>query len=324
MSHNNQISDQGGVCTKYFNTALDFDRETKGYEFFAPFYAKVPKILERSDEDKPSITYEKVNPARGRLVADMLYDGNLVDLREVFASLASIANKEYQKRVSTGGTRVFYIERTGSLADRQMTDRYAEYLRSSPLLTINRQSVPASKDLLQCLREQINGFQDGICIPSQGDLHERNIFTNGYIIDFEGAGWNHAATDLATFLWHTMFAGNYFGPQYAKWSTTVDKKRHREQKPQITSDNHEITIELSQARSHLLSQYLDAYMNSLIFLDDQLLSDVCKSIAFRLVSTFSPLAMNIKDRVAAFTLANFFYDSDSNLYDKMKILNNKK
>lgn len=326
MSHNNQISDRGGVFTftKYFNDKLDFDREKKGYEFISSFYTKIPKILESNDGDEPSIKYERVDMVRSRLVADMLYDGNLVDLREVFASLSLISNKYYQKRESTGGTQVFYVNRTGKLVNRQMTNRYVEYLKSSPPLMINGQNVPVEKDLLQRLRERINSFQDGICIPSQGDLHERNLFTNGYIIDFEGAGWNHVATDLATFLWHTMFAGNYFGPQYAKWSTTVDKKRYREQEPQIASNKYEITLRLSKARSYLLSQYLGTYVNSLVFLDDQILNDVCNAIAFRLVSTFSPLAMNNRDRAIAFAMANLFYNADLNLYDKMKILINKK
>lgn len=319
MNNNNQISDRG-VFAKRFDSKSAFVREINGYEFFSSFYTKVPKLLESNDTGELCVVYEKIDSAHNKRVTDMLYINQIVYLRQNFTKLSSIANAYHKKRASTGGTQIFYIDRVGGLTNRQIITDYAGYLSSFQTQVINGRKVFADKDILIQLKQQITSFHHGICIPSQGDIHERNIFTDGCIVDFEGSGWNHVATDLATFLWHTIFAGSHFGPQYARWSTTVDKKLFKEQKTQFISDGKEIIVRLSYARKDLLSQYLNTYLDSLDFLDDQILCDTSNAIAFRLVSTFSPLAMNDSDRMMTFALANFFHNADLNLYDKLKIL----
>lgn len=178
------------MFTKCFDNKLDFDRETKGYEFFSSYYNKTPKILDKHDKNESCcVVYEKIDSAHKERITDMLCKNQTVDLGETFTDLSSIANKHCQKCRSTGGTQIFYIERADKLAGKQMIDIYAEYLRSSPVTIVNGRQAPIEKGLLLQLQERVRDFHRGVCIPSQGDIHERNIFTDGYIIDFEGSGW---------------------------------------------------------------------------------------------------------------------------------------
>ena len=63
-------------------------------------------------------------------------------------------------------------------------------------VTLNSHSVYTQADALNQLVDFINQVDTTYVIPSQGDLHDMNIFQNGYVVDFEAAGWNRLSTDL--------------------------------------------------------------------------------------------------------------------------------
>ena len=97
-------------------------------------------------------------------------------------------------------------------------------------------------------------------IPSQGDLHDMNIFQNGYVVDFEAAGWNRLSTDLATFIHHILVGGNYFGPIYAKWAEAMKLPPSNQVK---NIGNNAFQVKLSTARKILIKDYMRFYIGGL-------------------------------------------------------------
>lgn len=294
--------------------------EVDGRDFFAGYYPDVPLIL---DQDGSGVVhYENVATPGVRVLTDVLAQDDYEpgSLNPAFNQLARIHRVYSEVRPASGGTQRFYLDRRTRLHNRQLKAQYDSFCRYFGQVSINGSEVVVDHLLLERARYSIGRTALSLCAPSQGDYHERNIFSNGRIIDFEAAGWNAVSTDVATFIWHTLFVGNHFGPKYAAWSGPADKEmmKSAEVKPLVVLPGT-VEVRVSDSRRALINDYLDRYLDSIDLPPDES-SRISQAIAFRLLSMFEPQSMERADRHAVFCLANFFLRNPGSLRSKIDIL----
>lgn len=308
------------IYIKKISNKYLFEKEVEGYNFFSKYYQKIPAMIKTEiSDDGYRVYYEKVSTKGVHLLTDSLNSNSISDIEPLLKELVEIANKHACSRIAGGGTNLFYKNRIDRLLDKDLVNRYSKFVNNYSTVSVNSISCVVNPDLLKKLYELILRISNGTCIPSQGDLHERNVFTNGYIIDFEAGGWNLASTDLSTFLHHTLFAGSYFGPKYARWSTIEDRKALELQPPQLILNNSNVDVRLSPARSAIIEQYFDGYLKKLTFLDQFIVNEVSYLIAYRLLTVFDPCKMTSTDSDIIFILANYFHNSPDPLASKIGI-----
>jgi len=299
---------QKAVFKKVYSNRSLYERELNGYLFTNKYWQNAPKLLSSTDDAGIfSLVYEdiRLNEAKPQLITDLLACNIPVQNWDEILSLYLNVTKNYSKRKKAGGgTQLFYLDRLGNL-NQQLHDDYKRICSSGGSYVVNGKTVILSEDLINNVLKNVSGLTNGLCIPSQGDFHERNIFSDGTVIDFEGAGWNLLATDIATFLWHSFFAGNHFGPSYATWSTAQDKNKHSNEEQQVYINNQNVNVELSSARHKMINDYVDKYLLN-INLDSNDAQAVSAAIAFRLLSMFSVPKMKLLDRKIVYILANYF------------------
>jgi thiamine kinase-like enzyme len=291
---------------KHFQSPQDTKEEYDGYRFFAPYYFLLPRLIGTDFTDQ-KLTYEAVDH-NSKMIATALDNHELVEVKENFKALAALANKYAYERPSEGGTHKFFMNRRQRLDTAETL--YQAWSAKNPRIVVQNSEVLVDPALIKNIRQQIAAFEYGICIPSQGDIHERNMFTNGTIVDFEAAGWNLLATDIATFLWHTLFAGNYFGPRYAKWATDDDRQKASLVPVIVIDANDTITVTISPERANLTRQYLDYYIDALP-LDQKIVTDISAAMSMRLLTTFPVQNMSEEDRHATFGLVNYIMSTNA-------------
>lgn len=301
--------------TKIVHSQAALRREWEGHEFLSRYFSKVPSILAiRDTYPLPELDIARVDGGGTQIVSDALRQGRTVDVRELFTEYASVSNTHGTLRTAGGGTQLFYLNRRPMLMSKRFRASYQEYLNLGTF-RVGDIKISSRQALLDELVEHIGTFSRGYCVPSQGDLHERNIATNHYLLDFEGSGWNLLAGDIATTVWHTLFAGSYFGPKYAKWVTPEDTRYFREQPLQLQSTDNAIYLRLTANRQHLLRDYIETYVRRLDTIPAD--ADICAGIAFRLLTVFPVTGMDAADRAASFSLANFFMNPRLSLAEKL-------
>lgn len=281
------------IFTKRFNSLATLSQELSGYYFTKLYFKNITKIISvRTDNNIYEIDFEKIDTNSDMIVTDSLVSGIYVDLSELFLEFAEVTNRNLRICESEGGTVLFYLNRLVRLRPEQ------------------------SEDIMGI----ISNFNKGFCTPSQGDFHERNISANGYLLDYEGAGWNLLSGDIATFVWHTLFAGNYFGPRYANWSSEVEKEISKKNNTPITFSNGSIDLNLGEARRKLTADYIDSYLNKLSFDLSLIDRDICAAIAFRILTVFPVDNMDTQDQTISHNFVNLFMDKESNLNQKLHML----
>lgn len=290
----------GLVYTKTFDCAELANRELLGYAFFSEYFHAIPR-LEKTTKSQ-AVAYENRYATQ---VSEAINSGQYVLLSTTFLRLAKIAATQARIRESQGGTIMFYVERLERL-DSNLRTYYKNWARKHPSICVNDQRILTNPHLIEDTTSAVRRYTQGLCVPSQGDLHERNLLSDGTVVDFEAAGWNLLATDLATFLWHTLFAGNYFGPLYAKWSGAGDIRQLEMREPQILTNQNNIRIHLSQTRSDFLKQYRETFMDTLQADIHSIEADIRAALVFRLLTTFPVMNMAETDRHLSFALANTF------------------
>jgi len=284
--------------TKNFESHETFTRELSGYEFVKDYFENVPQIIEVSSrKDIYSIDFVRVDIPPITILTKALDQNFYTDLSKLFSEFAICSNNNLKVGSAEGGTKLFYLDRIGRI--------------NSKLL---------DKDLVVKTLDSIRCFDHGYVVPSQGDFHERNISTNGYLLDFEGGGWNLLSTDIATFLWHSLFVGNYFGPKYAKWSTSVDKKMIKDTPSAIILKDGLVSLNLNEARFRLISDYINLYLNQLNIDLNLIQRDICIAIAFRLLTVFQLEAMSPNDQKITRLLVNSFTNPKSDLNQILQTL----
>lgn len=294
--------------TKLFALPSEAQREHRGYTFFARYYPIVPSHFSL-DLSLHVIRYQDVTIGGAVILTDLIRQNQVVDFRQTFETLAQIAREHAEYRPCEGGTKTFYLDRIDRLAT--IEPLYIKWAHKNQPISVNECIVTADLALFDSIRKSLNTFRHGLCVPSQGDLHERNIFDNGTIIDFEGAGWNLVATDIATFIWHTLVVGNYFGPKYAKWANDDELRFLTRSLQEIElSPTKEVTIQLSDSRISLLNQFINHYVAKIPQINNDVLHQSTVAIAFRLLTTFPVDKMTKDDRHIIFSLANYFFSSE--------------
>lgn len=305
--------------TKVLNSEAALRRELAGHEFMRHYFSQVPNILAiRTNGRFPELDVARVDGKGSAIVTDALRRGDAVDVRELFKELARVANTFGSERAAQGGTRQFYLQRRPKLASPVLQSCYRTYLADNSGQRVGTRQVMLRARLMEEIRARINTFAFGYCIPTQGDVHERNMATNNFLLDFEGGGWNLLAGDIATFIWHTLFAGSYFGPKYAKWSGPIDKVALAADRPQLIADGRSVRLQLHDNRAQFLHDYLTTYFHALTVVPEDM--DICAAIAFRMLTVFPPHHMELGDQTITFTLANFFMDPKLSLETKLKTL----
>lgn len=287
--------------------------ELDGWRFFSRYYRKVPHLHASDSVSDIVIHYENLSHHGHPAICDALASDQRCDITAVWEDLRNIADDFAEQRQAEGGTQLFYLARSGRLSRPDLLRAYQEFARNHPSVSVNGIDVVIDPGLIQSVLRQLPDLNEGYCAPSQGDYHERNIFTNGYIVDFEAAGWNLIATDIATFVWHTLYAGSHFGPRYADWSPADDKVAAQATPvPQLRYAYGKVSVEISPARKQLLQTFVDSYLTQISSdLYDE--SDVRTALAFRLLSMFHPEAMTADDQVLVFALANLHFGTSKPL-----------
>jgi hypothetical protein len=293
---------------KQFDSPLAVKREVAGYMFYAKYGHTVPSLLGHSTRTGDcSVAFSDVrNDSAHTTISELLASGIYpTHFQNLLKSLAAVHGANITARQASGGTEMFYLRRLARLDEPKLQQIYENFCSDHPHVFVNDHRITLDPKLLTGVRQAIATMQTGVAVPSQGDFHERNIFSNGCMVDFEAAGWNLLATDIATFIWHTAFAGNYFAPKYADWSDgTLDK--YYAQTPQICAGENTVQIALDSARKQMIRDYFENYLNTLS--TNELLSvDACNAIAYRLLIMFQPQNMPAADRLKVFALANYFF-----------------
>ena len=299
---------QIAVFTKFYSDRGLYLRELKGRQFIEQYWQNVPKLLSSSEcEGTFSLVYADVrfNDPKPTLVTELLGNNLVVQNWSEILNLYLYVTKNFiQHHKAGGGTQLFYIDRIGNL-DKILRNDYKDVRSYDESYIVNGKTISLSEDLIGSVLKAIGGMRVGLCIPSQGDFHERNIYSDGTVVDFEGAGWNLLATDVATFLWHSFFVGNHFGPLYAIWSTNQDKHKLSIYRQQIRITDLNVSIELNSARHKFICNYVDNYLFKLNF-NVKEAEAVSSAIAFRLLSMFNVPTIELPDRKLVYILANYF------------------
>lgn len=295
--------------------------EVAGYTFFSKYYNKIPKRTSVSGKSGASeVCYEYLLTSKRLLLGSSITQANDVNLRDMFRSLADIVNRHAVKRFAEGGTRAYYCNRLQRLTNGELACDYMYFVDQHPEIQIGDLYFSSDPHLLEKISNKVASLQYGWCAPTHGDLHELNIFSDGHLIDFEGAGWNHIATDIATFLQHILFIGNHFGPRYAKWADDKDKQALQHQAPQLVYDSGVVNTSISKARFDLAGQFLANYVAQINVIDNTMEDQIAAAIAFRLLTVFEILSMNSMDRRLAYVLANYFANDKPSLANKLQDL----
>lgn len=300
------------IVVKQFKTRAHYGLEIDGYNFIQQYYTKIPRRF-RTNSKKLKIEYEDVG--KNCTTLSEALDKNLtIDMSKTWQELALLANKRWSHTHAQGGTQLFYIDRLSRINDAKLA-----LLTNYQLPKLDNYEAKIKPTFFTDLGKKIQELQYGICIPSQGDLHERNIFTNGVIVDFEGAGFNNIATDIATFVWHTIFAGSYFGPQYAKWATTKTSKKITVEPKCFSIFGNTIKVNIDIKRQELILQFIYQYINRLNLADqDKYLDQVCLAIAFRILTTFQLSTMSEEDQKMSLVFAHLFANTQFSLWEKLR------
>jgi hypothetical protein len=300
--------------TKYrktFPNSTLLNEELEGYWFYSNYYRQLPNVTTIS-ESSHYIDYEDISSDKNTTLFSLLRNSDTnIDMRSFFLDMSQIA-RTYGKysHVIAGGTKKFYAQRIDRLRSNEIAKLYEKFQgQIGNQLTVNSHSFHMQTDVLN----QIVGFTDSIdmtyVIPSQGDLHDMNIFQNGYIVDFEAAGWNRLSTDLATFIHHIIVGGNYFGPKYAKWAEAM-KLPPINQVKNIGSNT--VQLELSAARKSLIKDYMRYYIGELnpgtVSTLDREFSYM---LALRLLTVFDVTKMTQEDLEIIFILMNYFVSEET-------------
>ena len=190
-----------------FDKKDNLSLELKHYALIRKHY-KVPILLKVGDN---FLEYQTINVPIVYRALDKNEHTSLLDIYKIMRDITPV------RCAPEGGTKLFYLDRAGRL----------DALPSLPTheVTINRSGVTTTETqkMKERLLTALECLDNGFCIPSNGDFLERNIFIDGTIIDFEGVGYNSVIADAATFLFHTIFAGTYFGPKYGKWASLLTR-----------------------------------------------------------------------------------------------------
>lgn len=229
-------------------------------------------------------------------------------MSSVFAELAQITRRNNKlSDAVTGGTKKFYIDRLRLLQRKQLINNYEFFLAQQKPNSVNFLAISKKDDILKYIQTFTEDLKLTYVTPSQGDIHDMNIFQNGYIVDFEAAGWNRLSTDIATFLHHVLFGSNYFGPKYAKWANSLQVKSTAE----LALTKEGTRIDINSARKKLVKQYMRFYVDNI---DENIAYkidyEICVMIALRLLTVFDVTKMSRKDREITFSLVNYFLSDD--------------
>lgn len=285
------------VIQKQFTSTKDATSEREGYDFLSQYYSNIPKYMGQTGS---RLMYENKSNDKITSVAEALYAGKQPSMSRVFAQYIKVSKKEAKTRRSEGGTKIFYINRLHRLTD-ELEENYMEWCKANNSIQFFNIIHSTNHSLITSIRKHCKDFEYGVCVPSQGDFHERNVLTDDTVIDFEGSGWNLIATDIATLLWHTIFAGQYFGLRYAKWASKETEK-HLLQQALPSIDESVLSYSLSSARKAILSEYLEVFPS---YLDEAGVDEesIKNAIIYRLFTTFEPMDMSEEDRRLTFAFA---------------------
>lgn len=307
-----------GVIAKQCESLADYYGEIVGHTFFAQYYPHVPTIRARY-ERKRQIHYD--NPAKGshRLLADVLNanEYHKRDLAEAFRHLAYSHGRNVTLRNSSGGTAKFYLNQRRKLQDEHVRSLFRHFASRHETITVNGIEVPVNPHMIANVHYNTATLSIAPCVPSHGNLHERTMYSSGHMVHFEHAGWNALATEAATFIWHTLFAGNHYGPRYARWATEADRhaERYARQKT-IIYEKGNLTITISKSRKDLLGDYFRYYLRK-VGLSADLQGQISHAIAFRLLTEYDLQSMRPSDRLALFSLANYFTHNPTQLEENL-------
>ncbi|QCT40941.1 hypothetical protein FBF24_03525 [Candidatus Saccharibacteria bacterium oral taxon 488] len=295
---------------KNFSDIEHLELELAGYDFFRQYYKRVPSIISINKKGL-YIEYSDLCDTGNQTLFHILRSGTGIDMSEFFKDLSNLANTMgIWSHVEAGGTKIFYINRLHMIESPQLLKQYEEFCADESLKSVNDLSVYIRNDLLYMVKKYVKDMQKNMnntyVIPSQGDVHDMNIFQNGYLVDFEAAGWNRLSTDISTFIHHIMCGGNHFGPLYAKWANPEPNPLNRSK--EITYTDGRAWIRLNTSRQRIIRDYMEYYIKGI---DKSILSkinrEVCVMMSLRLLTVFNVAAMSPEDRSTIFILANYFF-----------------
>jgi hypothetical protein len=297
-----------------FRSTFEAKSEVDKYCFIKSFYPNVPDMF--YDNGKTIVGYRRIGKPT---TAELLNRNEVCDLKKLFNHMCNIFNKYSKICIPDGGTKLFYVDRIERLKNIAVISEYRSFAEHQKIITINGKQIMLIPDLFEKIIRGLK-FNADICVPSQGDFHERNIFLDGTIIDFEGSGWNLVYTDVSTFIWHVFFAGNYFGNLYAKWANLFTKFGIRFNSTISVRRGFCLQVKLNYARKKLMNEYLYCYLYKINYLNQKSCKKVSLSVAFRLLSAFNLHLMTKKDRLSSYALASFFADENLTLNDKISTI----
>lgn len=304
------FDESGNRFKKKFPDGDSLEMELQGYYFMRQHFGVpfTPMLLDVQKGEEWTLTYENIRHTRqSQPITDGLdaeidlsaWEVTLRAMRDIQLPKAKVRQPDRHS-----GSRRFFIDRLQRVTPAMMED-YAGVAAASPEFQVNGLVVRLDPRLLIDLPARVDKMTEGLCVPSQGDYHERNIFTDGALVDFEGAGWNLAATDIANFIHHTLCGGNHFGPRYALWATQDHKMRLDSDFRQLEWHEGAIRLRLKPARRVALQAYIQSYVRTGDF-DDAVLSQVSTALAVRFLTLFSVMDMSEADRKLVYIFANLF------------------
>lgn len=244
--------------------------------------------------------------------------------------LNTLSTEPYQ---STGRNDEFFSAR---LTDGDRIENY--YKKEGLFLVINGNNVDLRKILgdkyfvngkqidlsieeqIEIAKQQLDPSQPRLFVLSQGDPTESNITVNGKFFDFEVAGINSLAQELAIFCCHSYLSGHYITPKYSRLSRPQDIEFANKFSELIEArgnltENGNLTIDLKFPLPHLKKNLIDQY-NSIIVKplenrlspeqQDQLIAQFRSAVLMRLIGVKNILKLEEKDSLLYLGLVSHF------------------
>lgn len=314
------IASAEAVFTKHFDAVEPFAAEVAGYNFMAGYHEGPLPQRHRVDADDLVIEYEHIGVSAGAQEVSELFVGSKPLPDSAFAAFEHMSETTnryaHTNTVSRrSGSDRYFDQRLPRLESDVVMGAHADFVARYPGgVVVDGRLVPAQPDLIPRLSDRARnlfGTTEPVLVhPSQGDVHDKNILTNGYVVDFEAAGWNAVTTDASTLIFHALVAANHFGPQYARWATidTVNEFNNAERQLVFDEQAGELITTIDEQRFAWIDGFYEHYVANLApGLREQLRSGVVADlIAYRLLTTFEVGRMSTADGATAFALAGLF------------------
>ncbi len=312
-------------CKKYFFKIKNINcpSEIDNYKFIKDDY----KVSKTAIVINNMIIYDYIDSFKNKTINDYLYGNNelLVSTYKIFGQYKNSIIKSLKiLNEDNCENNIFFKKRIQTIKDNLKKMDFDSFI-------INKKEYDVKKILIDIIKK-ISMTKQLFSFLSQGDPTDTNIAIDGYITDFEVAGYNHIVGEIAIFFVSLFSHGRYFYPKYNKSAYIINKAiindyekykiniNYCERKDTVYIKN--IFLNIPQKNKKLLYDYIRIFLNCKFYNkysnDFKLLKYY---ICMRLLTPISIDKMDKDDKITILCLVIIIYSEVEKLEDLIKIIN---